>query len=202
MTPDRNPDTTPSPDASKPPTKDRLLEHAYDGIQEYDNPMPRWWLVTFAGTVIFSILYLFNIGPIGNGKGRIADYNADMAAFAATHKAPAGGSVSAEALLALTTNKDALHEGKEVFTKNCVACHRADAGGLIGPNLTDNYWIHGGKITDIYQTVTTGVLDKGMPPWGKMLKPHDIEEVVAYVASLRGSNPANPKAPQGVETPP
>jgi cytochrome c oxidase cbb3-type subunit 3 len=72
-----------------------------------------------------------------------------------------------------------------------------DGGGLIGPNLTDSAWIHGGQITDIYKTVVNGVLEKGMPPWGKTLKPEDVEQVVAYVASLQGSNPANPKAPQG-----
>lgn len=185
----------------KVPARDRLLEHSYDGIQEYDNPMPRWWLLTFAGTVVFSIIYLFNVGPVGSGKGRIADYEADMAKFAAANPAPAGD-VAPERLLALAADTKALHEGQEVFTKNCAACHRPDAGGLIGPNLTDQYWLHGGALTDIYRTVSNGVLEKGMPPWAKTLKPKDLEQVVAYVASLKGTNPPNPKAPQGVLTPP
>jgi cytochrome c oxidase cbb3-type subunit 3 len=176
-------------------TTDRILEHEYDGIQEYDNPMPRWWLLTFAGTIIFSVIYMFNIGPVGNGKGRIADYEADMKAFADAHPAPA--SMSPEALLALAADPKAMQLGKETFATNCVSCHRPDAGGLIGPNLTDDYWLHGNQLTDIYKTVTEGVLAKGMPPWGKMLKPEQVNAVVVYVKSLRGSNPANPKAPQG-----
>jgi cytochrome c oxidase cbb3-type subunit III len=177
--------------------KDRLIEHSYDGIQEYDNPMPRWWLLTFAATIIFSVVYLFNIGPVGNGKGRIANYEAEMASFASTHKAPTGGTPSLDRLVALARDQKALHEGREIFTKNCAACHRPDAGGLIGPNLTDDYWLHGGAITDIYLTVSNGVLEKGMPPWAKMLKPEQLEHVTAYVASLKGSNPPNPKPPQG-----
>ena len=182
----------------KKPESDRLLDHNYDGIQEYDNPLPRWWLATFAGTVIFSIIYLFNVGPVGNGKGRIADYEADMAAFATAHPASTGNDVSADRLLALVTNRSALEEGKKTFDASCSACHRLDAGGLIGPNLTDNYWLHGGAITEVYKTITVGVLDKGMPPWGKMMQPGQIQAVAAYVASLKGSNPKNPKAPQGV----
>jgi cytochrome c oxidase cbb3-type subunit 3 len=181
---------------------DKLLDHSYDGIQEYDNPMPRWWLLTFAGTVIFSIIYYFNVGPVGNGKGRIADYEADMAAYAAAHPAPTGTDVSGEALLALTKDHEALEDGKKAFTNNCVSCHRADAGGLIGPNLTDAFWIHGGKPEDIYKTVVNGVLEKGMPPWGKLLKPEQLQSVVAYVVSLQGSNPKDPKAPQGVQVTP
>ncbi|MEP6834905.1 MAG: cbb3-type cytochrome c oxidase N-terminal domain-containing protein [Gemmatimonas sp.] len=184
------------------PIADRILEHSYDGIQEYDNPMPRWWLLTFAGTVIFAIIYLFNIGPIGNGRGRIADYEAELKAFALAHPPSENATVSAGVLLALTTNKSALELGKATFTTNCVACHRADGGGVIGPNLTDKFWLHGGALTDIYRTIANGVLDKGMPPWAKMLKPEQVKAVTAYVASLQGTNPANPKAAQGVAASP
>jgi cytochrome c oxidase cbb3-type subunit 3 len=177
--------------------QDKLLDHTYDGIQEYDNPMPRWWLLTFAGTVIFAVIYLFDIGPVGNGKGRIADYEADMAAFAAAHPAPTGGDLNADQLLALTTDREALEDGKETYTAYCASCHAPDGGGLIGPNLADAYWLHGGAITDIYKTVSNGVLEKGMPPWGKTLKPAQLAAVVAYVNTLKGTTPANPKAPQG-----
>ena len=176
--------------------------HTWDeGLQELNNPMPRWWLFTFAATIIFSAIYVLNIGPIGNGKGRIADYDDDMKKFAAAHPAPTGA-ISADKLLAMVQDKEARHEGEEVFQKYCVSCHRMDAGGLIGPNLTDNAWIHGGKITDIYKTLMNGVLEKGMPAWGTMLKPEEVEQVVAYVASLQGSNPVNPKAPQGTPVTP
>lgn len=189
-------------DKDKATRQDRLIEHSYDGIQEYDNPMPRWWLLTFAGTIIFAVIYVINIGPVGNGKGRIADYEDDMRQFAAAHPAPTGGDATAAQLLAIVADKDALHEGQETYTAYCAACHRADGGGLIGPNLADNAWIHGGQITEIYATVVNGVLEKGMPAWGKMLKPEQVQQVVAYVASLQGSNPANPKAPQGTPVTP
>lgn len=177
---------------------DRILEHEYDGIQEYDNPMPRWWLLTFAGTIIFSAIYVLNIGPVGNGKGRVADYEADMKAFAAAHPAPSGGEMSNAQLAVLVKDHEAIEHGQETFKTYCAACHRADGGGMIGPNLADNYWIHGGALSDIYRTVTNGVLDKGMPPWGKTLKPEQLASVVAYVSTLQGTNPASPKAPQGV----
>ena len=101
--------------------EDKLLDHTYDGIQEYDNPMPRWWLLTFAGTIIFSVIYMFNIGPVGSGKGRIADYEADMAAYAKAHPAPTGGDVSGDQLLALAKDEEALEEGKETYTAYCAS---------------------------------------------------------------------------------
>ena len=178
--------------------EDRILEHEYDGIQEYDNPMPRWWLLTFAGTIIFSVIYVINIGPVGNGKGRVADYDADMKAFAAAHPAPSGGEMSNAQLLVLVKDHEAVESGKETYKTYCAACHRADGGGMIGPNLADTYWLHGGALSDVYRTVTNGVLDKGMPPWGKTLKPAQLASVVAYVSTLQGTNPPSPKAPQGV----
>ncbi len=155
------------------------------------------WLLTFAGTIIFSVIYMFNIGPVGNGKGRVADYEADMAAYAKAHPAPTGGDMSSDQLLALVKDEEALEEGKEAYAAYCASCHAMDGGGLIGPNLADAYWLHGGTITDIYKTVTNGVLEKGMPPWGKTLKPEQLSAVVAYVSTLQGTTPANPKAPQG-----
>jgi cytochrome c oxidase cbb3-type subunit 3 len=176
--------------------KDHLLEHSYDGIQEYDNPMPRWWVITFWVTIVFAVAYALNIGGIGLGAGRIAAYDAEMAAFRKAHpeiKAP-----DPAALLAAVANPDELKEGKAIFAKNCVACHGLDGGGIIGPNLTDDYWIHGGRIEQIGATVTTGVPAKGMPTWGKILKPKEVEEVVAYVWTLHGTTPAKPKAPEGL----
>ena len=188
--------------AAKAVKQARVLEHSYDGIQEYDNPMPRWWLLTFAGTIIFSIVYLFNIGPVGRGKGPIADYEADMKTFAAAHPPTGDAPVSAEALLALSMDASALELGKQTYAANCVSCHGADGGGIIGPNLADEFWLHGSTLPDIYKTISIGVLDKGMPPWSKILKPEQVRAVTVYVASLKGTTPANPKAAQGVpETP-
>lgn len=182
--------------------QDHLLDHNYDGIQEYDNPMPRWWVYIFWATIVFSVLYWVNVPGIGIGKGRVANYERDMAAAAATAERlraaqPGGGAPSAEKLSALTKDAAALAAGKDVYAQNCSACHRLDAGGQIGPNLTDDYWLHGAAIEQIYKTVSEGVLEKGMPPWGKVLKPAQLDAVVAYVATVRGTNPPSPKAPQG-----
>ena len=184
-------------DTDRKNEKDHLLEHSYDGIQEYDNPMPRWWVLTFWGTHIFAVLYVLNVAGMGTGAGRIAAYEKEMAAFRAAHPAPTGPA-NPEQLLALTRDNHEVAEGKKVFLKNCVACHGPDGGGVIGPNLTDDAWIHGGKIEEINLTISTGVLAKGMPPWGKMLPPREVDEVTTYVWSLHGTKPTKPKAPEGV----
>jgi len=182
---------------------DRLLDHSYDGIQEYDNPMPRWWVITFWATIIFSILYALNVPGIGNGKGRIADYEADMSKAREQRLAaePAGGPTP-EALAALANDPAVLADGKQVFVTYCAACHRADGGGQIGPNLTDDSWIHGASIAQIRETINAGVLAKGMPEWGKVLKPEQVSAAAAYVRSLAGTNPPNPKPPEGTRIAP
>ncbi len=178
-----------------PHNDSNLIEHNYDGIQEYDNPLPRWWVYLFYATIVFAVLYLLNVPGIGVGKGRIANYEADVAAWRAAH--PQGAAASPEQLAALAADPAAIAAGKQVFTTNCASCHRADAGGMIGPNLTDEFWIHGGTLAEINKTITDGVLAKGMPNWGKLLKPDQVNAVTVYVASLKGTNPANPKAPEG-----
>ena len=179
------------------PDRDRLLDHEYDGIQEYDNPMPRWWVNLFWATIIFSIIYALNfIQGWGSGPGRLAQYARDMAEFRAQHPQPSG-EVDGTQLAALLKDPQAIAEGKTVFAANCAACHAADGGGIIGPNLTDAYWLHGSQPTQILRTVSDGVLAKGMPAWGKLLKPQQVTAVTAYVASLQGTTPAKPKAPEG-----
>jgi cytochrome c oxidase cbb3-type subunit 3 len=179
------------------PQKDRLLEDSYDGIREYDNPMPRWWVLASWGTIIFGVLYSLNVGGMGVGAGRLAAYEKEMAAFRAAHPAPTG-MTSPEKILALTKDDHEVAEGKKVFVKNCIPCHGPEGGGVIGPNLTDDYWIHGGRIEQINATITNGVLAKGMPQWGKLLPPRQVDEVTAYVWSLHGTKPANQKPPEGV----
>ncbi|HEX6313523.1 MAG TPA: cbb3-type cytochrome c oxidase N-terminal domain-containing protein [Gemmatimonadaceae bacterium] len=183
--------------------KDRLLDHSYDGIQEYDNPMPRWWVITFWATIIFSVLYLLDVPGIGMGEGRIAEYNADMAKASAlrAEAGMSGGGVTPEALASLVSDQRVLAEGKQVFATYCAACHRADGGGQIGPNLTDDAWIHGAGLIEIRTTISDGVLAKGMPAWGKVLKPDQVTAATIYVKSLGGTNPPDPKAPEGVKIP-
>lgn len=178
--------------------KDRLLDHEYDGIHEYDNPMPRWWLATFWITIVFSVVYLLNLPGIGVGKGRIANYEAEMAvaeSLAARNDPLAG--LTAESLVESSRQPATVALGKATFAAMCSSCHAADGGGGIGPNLTDAYWLHGGAPLEVLRTINTGVLEKGMPPWGKTLKPDQLTSVSAYVLTLRGSTPAAPKAPQG-----
>jgi cytochrome c oxidase cbb3-type subunit 3 len=184
---------------STEPKEDRLLDHEYDGIKEYDNPMPRWWLGTFWVTIAFSVLYVLNVPGVGNGKGRIADYDVEMAkaaALAAEHD-PLNGLTDAK-LVALSSDAATRALGSATFATTCSSCHLADGGGLIGPNLTDAYWLHGGKPMEIIKTINDGVAAKGMPAWGKILKPEQLRAVAAYVITLRGTTPKAPKAPQGV----
>jgi cytochrome c oxidase cbb3-type subunit 3 len=181
-----------------PHDDDRLLDHNYDGIQEYDNPMPRWWLYIFWGTIVWAVLFWFNVPGVGVGRGRIADYDAAVAAAAAARPPEPSAGPGADQLAAMSKDPAALAAGKTVFTTSCTPCHGPDGGGIIGPNLTDAAWIHGGTPDAIYRTVHDGVLDKGMPAWGLSLTPGEVTAVVAYVISLGGTTPANPKAPQGV----
>ncbi len=185
---------------TNPNERDRLIEHSYDGIQEYDNPMPAWWVFTFWVTIVFSIFYYVNPGNTGVGKGRVAEYEEDMAAFRAAHPVNTGGGNPA-ALLAAVARPAEVNQGKLIYAGKCAACHAVDGGGIIGPNLTDDAWLHGGTIDSIYNTVNNGVLVKGMPAWGKLLKPDELTEVVAYVWTLHGTTPAKPKEPQGVVVP-
>lgn len=179
------------------PDDDRLIDHDYDGIREYDNPLPRWWVWTFYATIIFVPFYYFAPGMLGENGGNVAEYEAEMAAYEASAPPPAP-TISDEALFALAKNEQATANGKELFAKNCVSCHGPDGGGLIGPNLADKAWIHGSAPTAIHKTIVEGVLAKGMPPWGRLLKPEEVDNVTVYVMSLQGTTPTNPKAPEGV----
>ena len=180
------------------PKQDELLSHDYDGIREYDNSLPLWWLYLFLGTVVFALGYIvyYHFGT-GQSQEQLLVAELQAADEAAAKKLVADVGAEKDKLLALTKNSAALEQGRQVFATKCVACHLAQGQGLVGPNLTDDYWIHGGKITDIKNTVVNGVLDKGMLAWKTMLSGDEINAVVAYVWTLHGSNPPNPKAPQG-----
>ena len=197
MTTEHGPDGKPSPGG------DRLLDHDVDGIREYDNPLPRWWINLFWATIVFSVLYALNVPGIGSGKGRIANYERDMAQARARQAARAAtappGTVDEAGLLALARDPARLKAGRERFVATCAACHREDGGGSIGPNLTDDFWIHGGTPMEIMKTVTEGVVDKGMPAWGQTLKPDEVAAAVAYVLTLHDTHPPAPKEPQGTK---
>lgn len=176
-----------------------IPDHEYDGIQEFDYPAPFWWQLFFYLSIAFGFGYYIYY-EIGNGRSsdqEIADKMAAIQAVQLQNK-PQGPDV--KALLALVSDPEAQKQGKEVFIAKCAACHQADGGGLVGPNLTDRYWLHGkGELADIYKVVHDGVLDKGMPAWAALLKDAEMNSVVAYVKTLQGTKPANSKAPQGAE---
>ncbi len=178
--------------------QDRVI-HEYDGIEEYDNDLPRWWLYTLYGAVVFACVYWLGYHTFKSADLPDAAYEHQLAAERAkeAERIKSQGVVTPAALVLLSKDDATVKKGKEVFTQNCVACHRADAGGNIGPNLTDDTWIHGGKPDEIYKTVTEGVAAKGMPTWGPQLGQERVESVVAYVLTLRNTNVAGGKAPQG-----
>ena len=176
-----------------------LLNHDYDGIRELDNNLPPWWVYLFYGCIAFAAIYLVRFEIMGGDnqemelKKELAQAKIDVAEYMKT--AP---DLMDEKTVTLLNDPADLAIGKTIFTTNCAACHRADGGGQIGPNLTDDRWILGGGIKNIFHTVTNGGRDgKGMIAWKGTLKPKEIQKVASYIISLKGSNPADPKAPDG-----
>jgi cytochrome c oxidase cbb3-type subunit 3 len=187
----------------KPKTNDDegqlLLDHDYDGIKELDNSLPPWWVYLFYACIIFAAVYLVRFEIMGADnqemelKKEMAQAQIDIAEYKKT--AP---DLMDENSVTLLTDAAALVAGKAIYTANCVACHRPDAGGQIGPNLTDDQWILGGGIKNVFHTLVNGGRDgKGMISWKGTLKPKQMQEVASYVLSLKGSNPKDPKAPEG-----
>jgi cytochrome c oxidase cbb3-type subunit 3 len=184
---------------------DVLLEHDYDGIRELDNALPPWWKWGFYVTLVIGVVYLFHFHVVGTGKDPVQEYAAEMASAreqVELYKARTKDLVDENNL----TPSDAggIAAGKALYAQSCVACHAADGGGGIGPNLADNHWIHGGSLKDVYQTIKLGYPEKGMQAWQTSFSPVQMKHLASYVKSLAGTRPANPKAPQGdpyTETP-
>lgn len=175
-----------------------LLHHDYDGIQELDNNLPPWWKWLFYSTIIFAVVYLFFF-HIAGGPGSDQEYLSEVQEAQKTmaEYKLVNNVVSAESAQFLS-DIGTLSAGKEIFTKHCVACHLDDGGGSVGPNLTDNYWIHGNNPKDLFLVISNGVPEKGMISWKSQLSPNQIQEVASYVRSLKGTSPKVPKAPQGI----
>ncbi|MDM1045377.1 c-type cytochrome [Myroides sp. 1354] len=179
--------------------KELLMDHDYDGIKELDNELPPWWVGLFYVTVIFSVVYLLRFHVFG-GDNQIVEYEKAMAIAKEQieeYKKTAADLISAEDAQYLT-DEASLAAGKKIFEMNCVACHQADGGGGIGPNLTDDHWILGGGVKNVFHTISEGGRPgKGMVDWKKTLKPSEIEKVTSYVISLNGTTPASPKEAEG-----
>ena len=178
--------------------KDILMEHDFDGIKELDNRIPPWFNYLFYGTIIFGIVYMLDYHVLKTGKLPAQEYQEEMqqAALQRAELIKSGALVNENNVTRLT-DASALSDGKEVFKANCVPCHGENGQGIIGPNLTDEYWIHGGGIKNVFKTIKYGVPAKGMLTWEGKLNPREIQEVASYVLSLQGTNPPNAKAPQG-----
>lgn len=179
----------------------KILDHDYDGIQEYDNPLPRWWTWLFWGTVFFSIPYWMYY-TIGVGETLDQAYEAETAAFYASLVERLGDIEPDEStILRLSLDAGFMTTGRSLFRANCAVCHGQDGGGGTGPNLTDDSYLHVKKLEDIYRVLHDGVESKGMPSWSRLGTPQ-LVVLSAYVAGLRGSSPAAPLPPQGDRIPP
>lgn len=179
--------------------KDLLIPHDYDGIQELDNPTPAWFMWLFYVTIAFAVGYLLIYHVFGVGQLQYAEYKTEMAQAEIEKKIylSKAANLVDENTVKLTTDQAALAQGKTVFKASCAPCHGENAQGMVGPNLTDEYWLHGGKINEVFKTIKYGVQAKGMPTWEKQLSPKQIADVANYVLSLQGSHPAGAKEPQG-----
>ncbi|MFB9057488.1 cbb3-type cytochrome c oxidase N-terminal domain-containing protein [Mariniflexile ostreae] len=176
-----------------------ILDHNYDGIKELDNDLPPWWLYGFYASIVFAALYLVKY-HIFNGDNQMDEFETELAEAKIAieaYKKTAKDLVDINTVTLLTDASD-LSAGKAVYETNCVACHMADGGGGIGPNLTDDHWILDGDIKGVFNTISEGGRSgKGMIAWKSQLKPLQMAQVASYVLSLQGTTPANPKAAEG-----
>lgn len=179
-----------------PPEPD--MGHDFDGIRELDNRLPNWWLATLYLSIVFSFGYWMYYHVLKAGPLQMEAYEMEMAKAdeAAAALAELRGAATDESLLALTEDPQAISSGQEVFAQHCAACHGPQGEGTIGPNLTDPYWKHGGAPTEILQVVSIGVPAAGMPAWKPMLGAKKVEEVTAYLLTLKGKNLPG-KGPEG-----
>ena len=177
---------------------DMLLDHNYDGIKELDNALPPWWKYGFYITIVVAVFYILKFEVWHTGMNPTEEYNTEMT-IAKTETDAYLASAKENVDENTVTDLDAAGNaaGKAIFAKTCVPCHLAEGQGIVGPNLTDESWIHGGSIKDIFKTIKYGFPDKGMQSWQTTYSPVEMQQLSSYIRSLRGTNPPNPKAPQG-----
>jgi len=178
---------------------DVLLDHDYDGIKELNNALPPWWKWGFYFTVVVAVIYMFRFHVIKTGPTPLEEYDSEMKIAAAKMDEFKRNSKEAfdEKTVTLADAKG-IAEGKKIFSGTCFPCHGGNGeGNAVGPNLTDEYWLHGGSLGDVFKTITNGVPDKGMQSWGRTFSPADIKNISSFILSLQGTKPANAKAPQG-----
>ena len=175
----------------------KVREHTFDGIQEFDNRLPNWWLWILYGSIVYAIGYWILFHTLAVVPHPVDRFAADMKAAEEARLAElAAGGVSDESLTLMASMDDIVAEGRQHFVTYCVVCHADQGQGSVGPNLTDEYWLHGGSPMDILDTVMDGVPAKGMAAWGGQLGPRRVEQAVAYVLTLRNTHVAG-KGPEG-----
>lgn len=182
--------------------KDIMIKDSHDGIIELDNPTPPWFMYLFYSTILFGLIYLINYHVIQDGNIQETEYKTDMAKAEkerANYLKKFAQTINENNVVLSTSNKDLL-EGSKIYNTNCVACHGNLGQGGVGPNLTDQFWIHGASINDLFKTITNGVPEKGMIAWNKTINPLQIQQVASYILSLQDTNPPGAKEPQGIET--
>jgi len=176
-----------------------ILDHNYDGIKELDNNLPPWWIYGFYASIIFAVVYLVRFEML-NGENQYDELESDLVQAKIDieeYKKTAKDLVDFNTVELLTDAGD-LKAGQKLYETNCVACHKADGGGGIGPNLTDKNWILGGGIKNVFKTVSEGGRDgKGMIAWKQSLKPSEMAQIASYVLQFEGTTPAEPKAAEG-----
>lgn len=175
------------------------MDHEYDGIRELDNNLPPWWLWGFYISIVFAVVYILRFEVFKTAPSTIDEYEQEMAAaeIAKEEYLKTAANLVDETSVVMLTDEALIKEGATIFSTNCAVCHAADGGGGVGPNLTDEYWLHGGDIKAIFATVKYGVPAKGMIPWKDQLNAGDMQKVASYIMTLIGTTPANPKEPQG-----
>jgi cytochrome c oxidase cbb3-type subunit III len=177
-------------------TGDKLISgHEYDNIRELDNRLPKWWLWLFIITIVYAVIYLFVFDVIKIAPQQEDEYNKEIAAAASL--APMAQAMVFDTLMTPLSEQAALDAGKAIFDKNCVVCHKSQGQGLVGPNLTDNFSIHGCRYFDVLTVIAKGVPEKGMISWKTQLNKDQIIQVASYTMTLKGLNPPDQKAPQG-----
>lgn len=178
---------------------DVMLDHDYDGIRELDNVLPPWWVKLFYATIIFALIYLVRFHVVDDYT-QAEEFNKEVAMaeeFKAKNAAATPDDMSVDKVT-LLTDAESIAKGKEIFTNTCASCHKADGGGLVGPNLTDDTWINGGGIKNVYKVISEGSPNNpSMVSWKKIIKPTDIQKIASFVLSLQGSKPAGAKAAEG-----
>jgi cytochrome c oxidase cbb3-type subunit 3 len=178
--------------------KDIMFDHDFDGIKELDSKIPPWFSWLFILTIIFAVYYMIDYHIVGSGQVQYEEYTQEVKIASLEREAliKSGAFVNEETVTVIT-EVSGLEAGKAIYDLNCIACHAADGGGIVGPNLTDDYWIHGGGIKNVFKVIKYGVVEKGMIAWQTQLNPNQMQEVSSYVLSLHGTTPASPKQPEG-----